>query len=53
MFPHADGMAQVCLQQYGLNTGGVSTMQDLSFEDAVLTAEYGVEGMHVELLELF
>lgn len=53
MFLRADDMAQVCLQQYGLNTGGVSTMQDLSFEDAVLTAEYGVKGMHMELLELF
>ena len=47
--------SQLCLQQHGLNTGGVSTVQDLSVGDAILPgdSEYGAKGTHVELLQLF
>ena len=58
MLLHADDMAhpyQLCLQHHGINTRGVSTVQDLSVADAVLQADskYGVNGKHVKLLQLF
>ena len=54
---HPDDMshpAELCLEEHGLDTCGVSTVQDFEVCDAVLPADSkdGTEGSHMKLVQL-